>query len=127
MLIAHYAIRALMHTVAVRLELPTDRLSFVHSLRTLCDRNIHLVFMARRQWPQVIQRVLLIRASGAPSTSQSGRAPVGKTENVALSAQAARGSIRAATDRTVRRILCDSLDGDTRYRAFQCLSQQYCA
>ncbi len=31
MLIAHYAIRALMHTVAVRLELPADRLSFVHN------------------------------------------------------------------------------------------------
>jgi hypothetical protein len=37
MLIAHYAICALMHTVAVRLELPADRLRFVHSLRTLRD------------------------------------------------------------------------------------------
>jgi len=60
MLIAHYAIRALMHTVAVRLELPADRLSFVHSLRTLRDWSIHLLFIARRQWRQVTQRVLRI-------------------------------------------------------------------
>lgn len=60
LLIAHYAIRALMHTVAVRLELPADRLSFVHSLRTLRDWSIHLLFVARRQWRQVTQRVLRI-------------------------------------------------------------------
>lgn len=60
MLIAHYAIRTLMHTVAVRLELPADRLSFVHSLRTLRDWSIHLLFLGPRQWRQVIQRVLRI-------------------------------------------------------------------
>lgn len=57
MLIAHYAIRALMHTVAIRIELPADRLSFVRSLRVVREWTVHLLFVPPRQWPQLIDRV----------------------------------------------------------------------
>jgi len=45
MRIAAWAIRALIHTVTIRLEVTAGRLRFVYSLRTLRDGSIDLLFM----------------------------------------------------------------------------------
>lgn len=65
-----------MHTVAVRVELPADRLSFVHSLRTLRDWSIHLLFLPPRQWPQVLQRVRRILGEVVLPVRANRAAPV---------------------------------------------------
>jgi hypothetical protein len=57
-LLAHYAVRAVMHEAALRAELDPDAISFVHTLRTL-QRYLPDLQQARGpQWRRLYHRML---------------------------------------------------------------------
>jgi hypothetical protein len=57
LLIAHYAIRALMHQAALHRELDPDRISFVHALELLRDAIAEFQMTARHLLPDLWQRL----------------------------------------------------------------------
>jgi hypothetical protein len=57
-LLAHYAVRAVMHEAAVQAEVDPDRLSFVHAVRVLQDAIAEFQMVAPEQVPQLYQRLL---------------------------------------------------------------------
>jgi hypothetical protein len=63
-LIAHYAIRVLMHEAACQAGLDPDRLSFVHAVRVLCDAIPEFQMTAPDQHPQLFARLLRDIAAG---------------------------------------------------------------
>lgn len=58
LLIAHYAVRALMHEAAVEAEVDPDRLSFVHAVCVLQDAIPEFQMVAPEQAPHLYQRLL---------------------------------------------------------------------
>jgi len=58
LLIAHYAIRFLMHEAAVKHEIDPDRLSFVHALRVIQDAIAEFQMVTPDQWSALYQRLL---------------------------------------------------------------------
>ena len=58
MLVAHYAIRHLMHESAVRAEVNPDRLSFVHALRLIQDAIPEFEMVAPDRRAQMYERLL---------------------------------------------------------------------
>lgn len=58
LLIAHDAIRFLMHEAAVQHELAPDRLSFVHALEVSRDAIAAFQMVSAEQWPRLYQRLL---------------------------------------------------------------------
>lgn len=57
-LIAHYAVRALMHEAAVEADVDPDRLSFVHAVRVLQDAIPEFQMVAPEQVPDLYRRLL---------------------------------------------------------------------
>jgi hypothetical protein len=64
LLLAHYAIRFLMHEAALSVDLDPDRLSFVHALRVLEDAISDLEIVAPAHLPAQIGRMLHEIAAG---------------------------------------------------------------
>jgi hypothetical protein len=58
LLIAHYAVRYLMHQAAVQAGVDPDRISFVHALRVLQDAIPEFEMTATEQLPQLYTRLL---------------------------------------------------------------------
>ena len=58
LLLAHYAIRVLMHAAALQADLDPDRLSFVHAVRVIQDAIPEFQMAAPDQLPQLYQRLL---------------------------------------------------------------------
>ena len=58
LLIAHYAVRAVMHDAAVQHGLDPDRLSFINALRIVCDAIPEFQMTAPEQLPRLYQRLL---------------------------------------------------------------------
>ena len=58
LLIAHYAVRALMHEAALQADVDPDRISFVGSLRLLQDAVPEFQMTAPEQLPQLYARLL---------------------------------------------------------------------
>jgi len=58
LLIAHYAIRCLMHAAACEAGLDPDRLSFTHALQVICDAVPEFQMVAPEQLPQLYTRML---------------------------------------------------------------------
>lgn len=58
LLIAHYAIRRLMHQAAVEAQIDPDRLSFVHAVQVIQDALPEFQMTAPEQLPQLYQRLL---------------------------------------------------------------------
>ena len=58
LLIAHYAIRFLLHEAAVQHQIDPDRLSFVHALEVLRDAIAEFQMVTSDQWPMLYQRLL---------------------------------------------------------------------
>ena len=58
LLIAHYAIRVVMHEAALQAELDPDRLSFVHAVRVLQDAIPEFQLVAPEQQPALYRRLL---------------------------------------------------------------------
>lgn len=58
LLVAHYAIRAVMHEAAVRAEIAPDRLSFVNAVRILRNAVFEAQIVAKEQHSQWYDRVL---------------------------------------------------------------------
>ncbi len=57
-LLAHYAVRFLMHEAAVQAELDPDRLSFVHALEIVRDAVPEFQMVAAEQRPMLYERML---------------------------------------------------------------------
>lgn len=57
-LLAHYAVRTLMHEAAVAAEFDPDRLSFVHALRVLGDALSEFEMVASAEHPRLLKRLL---------------------------------------------------------------------
>jgi hypothetical protein len=64
LLIAHYAIRSLMHEAALQAGVDPDRLSFVHALRVIHDAIPEFQMTAPDQLPQLYARLLQDIADG---------------------------------------------------------------
>jgi hypothetical protein len=64
LLIAHYAIRFLMHEAALQAGLDPDRLSFVHALQVIADAVPEFQMIAPDQLPQLYTRLLQDIADG---------------------------------------------------------------
>jgi len=64
LLIAHYAIRVLMHEAAVQAGVDPDRLSFVHALRVIRDAIPEFQMTTPDQHPQLFSRLLADIATG---------------------------------------------------------------
>jgi hypothetical protein len=58
LLIAHYAVRTVMHDAALRVGLDPDRLSFVNAVRILCDAIPEFQMTTPEQLPKLYQRLL---------------------------------------------------------------------
>jgi hypothetical protein len=58
LLIAHDAIRLLMHEAAVHHQLDPDRLSFVHALEVIRDAIAEFQMVPPKEWPHLYQRLL---------------------------------------------------------------------
>ena len=58
LLIAHYAVRQVMHEAALRAGLDPDRLSFVNAVRLICDALAEFQMTAPEQIAQLYQRLL---------------------------------------------------------------------
>ena len=58
LLIAHYAIRFLMHEAAVQHELDPDRLRFVHTLQVMREAIAELQMVTPAEWPTLYQRLV---------------------------------------------------------------------
>jgi hypothetical protein len=58
LLIAHYAVRYLMHEAAMQAGVDPDRVSFVHALRILQDAIPEFETTATEQLPRLYQRLL---------------------------------------------------------------------
>jgi len=58
LLIAHYAVRSVMHDAALCVGLDPDRLSFVNALRILCDAIPEFQMTTPEQLPRLYQRLL---------------------------------------------------------------------
>jgi hypothetical protein len=58
LLIAHYAVRTVMHDAALRAGLDPDRLSFVNAVRILCDALPEFQMTAPEQLPRLYKRLL---------------------------------------------------------------------
>jgi Insertion element 4 transposase N-terminal len=58
LLMAHYAIRFLMHEAAVQHELDPDRLSFVHALQVIREEIAECHMVTPAAWPMLYQRLL---------------------------------------------------------------------
>jgi len=58
LLIAHDAIRLVMHEAAVQHELDPDRLSFVHALEVIRDAIAAFQMVSAEEWPRLYQRLL---------------------------------------------------------------------
>src|SRR5262245_62006364 len=58
LLIAHDAIRFLMHEAAVQHELDPERLSFVHALQVIQDAITEFQMVIPDEWPTLYQRLL---------------------------------------------------------------------
>ena len=59
LLLAHYAVRVLMHEAALQADLDPDRLSFVHALEVVRDAVPEFQLMVPEQWPLLHARLLL--------------------------------------------------------------------
>lgn len=64
LVIAHYAIRFLMHEAALQAGVDPDRLSFVHALRVIADAVPEFQMTAPEQRPQLYARLLRDIAAG---------------------------------------------------------------
>ena len=58
LLIAHYAVRMLMHETALQSALDPDRLSFTNALKIVCDAVAEFQMTAVEQLPRLYQRLL---------------------------------------------------------------------
>jgi hypothetical protein len=58
LLLAHYAVRVVMHEAATQAELDPDRLSFVNALRMIGDAMAEFQMTTPEQWPHLYQRLL---------------------------------------------------------------------
>jgi hypothetical protein len=58
LLIAHYAVRMLMHEAALQSEWDPDRLSFTNALEIVCDAVAEFQMTATEQLPRLYQRLL---------------------------------------------------------------------
>jgi hypothetical protein len=58
LLIAHYAIRFLMHQAAFQTGIDPDRISFVHALHVIHDAIPEFQMTTPEQWPQLYSRLL---------------------------------------------------------------------
>ena len=58
LLIAHYAVRCLMHEAALQAELDPDQLSFVNAVQLICDAIPEFQMTAPDQLPQLYARLL---------------------------------------------------------------------
>jgi hypothetical protein len=58
LLVAHYAIRFLMHEAALQVGTDSDRLSFVHALNVIRDAIPEFQMTTPEQWPQLYTRLL---------------------------------------------------------------------
>jgi hypothetical protein len=58
LLIAHYAVRSVMHDAAMHAGLDPDRLSFVSAVRIICDAIPEFQMTAPEQLPRLYQRLL---------------------------------------------------------------------
>jgi hypothetical protein len=58
LLMAHYAIRVVMHEAALQAEMDPDRLSFVHAVRVIQDALPEFQMSAEEHLPQLYQRLL---------------------------------------------------------------------
>jgi hypothetical protein len=57
-LLAHFAVRALMHEAALAADLDPDRLSFVHALRVIGDAMAEFAMVVEAEWPRLYARLL---------------------------------------------------------------------
>jgi Insertion element 4 transposase N-terminal/Transposase DDE domain len=64
LVIAHYALRFVMHEAAVQSGIDPDRLSFVHALRVVQEAIPEFQMVAPDQWPQLYRRLLHDIADG---------------------------------------------------------------
>jgi Insertion element 4 transposase N-terminal/Transposase DDE domain len=64
LLIAHFALRVLMHEAALQADLDPDRLSFVHAVRVLRDAIPEFQMVAPAERPRLYQRLLQDIAAG---------------------------------------------------------------
>lgn len=64
LLLAHYAIRSLMHQAALAADLDPDRLSFVHALRVIEDAISDLEIVTPPQFPWHLLRLIQEIARG---------------------------------------------------------------
>jgi len=64
LLLAHYAVRALMHEAALQQDLDPDRLSFVHALRVITDAVPEFQMVAPQAVPLLYERLLADIAAG---------------------------------------------------------------
>jgi Insertion element 4 transposase N-terminal/Transposase DDE domain len=64
LLIAHFALRVLMHEAALQADLDPDRLSFVHAVRVLRDAIPEFQMVAPAERPRLYQRLLPDIAAG---------------------------------------------------------------
>jgi hypothetical protein len=58
LLIAHYAVRRVMHEAAMRAGIDPDRLSFINAVRLVCDAIPEFQMVAPEQQPQLYERLL---------------------------------------------------------------------
>jgi hypothetical protein len=58
LLIAHYAVRAVMHDAAVQAGLDPDRLSFTNAVRIICDAVPEFQITSPEQLPRLYRRLL---------------------------------------------------------------------
>lgn len=80
LLIAHDAIRFLMHEAAVQHELDPDRLSFVHALQVIQDAIAEFQMVIPDEWPTLYQRLLddLVADGKLPKRRHRSNPRVGK-------------------------------------------------
>lgn len=73
LLLAHYAVRSLLHTAAASVDVDPDRLSFVHALRVIQDAISDLEMVAPAQWARHWARLIREIAAGrlAPRRARS--------------------------------------------------------
>ncbi len=58
LLIAHYAIRSLMHEAALQADVEPDRFSFVHALQVIRGATAEFQMTVPEEWPRLQQRLL---------------------------------------------------------------------
>ena len=64
LLLAHFAVRALMHEAALGADVDPDRLSFVHALRVIGSAMVEFEMVAAAEWPRLYARLLNDLAAG---------------------------------------------------------------